>query len=107
MVRWENWKLVYYVGYDAQLFDLAQDPYELHNLAHDAVSDPEVLAAWREGERRLRAICDPEVVNARCFADQRRRIEELGGVEACKRAHVFNHTPTPDEWRAQEKSSEQ
>lgn len=106
MVRWAHWKFVYYVGHDAQLFNLALDPHELRNLAHDGVRDPDVLAAWKEGERRLRAICDPEEVNARCFADQSRRIEELGGVEACKRANVFNHTPTPDEWRALDKGSE-
>ncbi len=106
MVRWAHWKFVYFVGHDAQLFNLALDPHELRNLAHDGVRDPDVLAAWKEGERRLRAICDPEEVNARCFADQSRRIEELGGVEACKHAHVFNHTPTPDEWRALEGGSE-
>ena len=106
MVRWAHWKFVCYVGHDAQLFNLALDPHELRNLAHDGVRDPDVLAARKEGERRLRAICDPEEVNARCFADQSRRIEELGGVEACKRAHAFNHTPTPDEWRALEEGSE-
>ena len=100
MVRWENWKFVYYVGHEAQLFDLTQDPHELSNLAHDGVDDPDVLAAWLEGERRLRAICDPEEVNARCLADQKQKIEELGGVEACRSANVFNHTPTPDEQRA-------
>ena len=26
MVRWEHWKFVYYVGHDAQLFNLALDP---------------------------------------------------------------------------------
>ena len=106
MVRWQNWKLVHYVGHDAQLFDLAQDPQEMHDLVNDEMSDPDVLAAWQDGERRLRAICDPEEVNARCFADQSRRIEELGGVDACKRAHVFNHTPAPGEWRALDEGSE-
>ncbi|MDE0697428.1 MAG: choline-sulfatase, partial [Boseongicola sp.] len=77
-----------------------QDPHEVRNLARDGVSDPAVLAAWREGESRLRAICDPEEVNARCFGDQGRRIAELGGVEACRSAHAFNHTPTPGEQRA-------
>ena len=97
MVRWEDWKFVYYVGHDPQLFNLAQDPHELDNLAYEGVNDPVVLAAWRDGESRLRAICDPEEVNARCIADQRRKIAELGGVEACKNAYVFNHTPAPDE----------
>ena len=97
MVRWEDWKFVYYVGQPPQLFHLGDDPHELLDLAADDLSREDVAAALREGERRLRAICDPEEVNARCFADQKRRIEELGGEEACRSAYVFNHTPTPSE----------
>ncbi len=105
MARWDNWKLVYYVGCKPQLFDLAQDPHELHDLASGETTHPGVLAARREGERRLRAICDPEEVNARCFASQKRRIAELGGVAACRDAYAFNHTPTPDEQRAAKEGS--
>ncbi|MEM7423888.1 MAG: sulfatase-like hydrolase/transferase, partial [Pseudomonadota bacterium] len=97
MVRWQNWKYVHYVGERPQLFDIAADPLELSDLAADPVAGPEVLAAIAEGESRLRAICDPDAVNARCFADQGRRIEALGGEEACRNAYVFNHTPTPSE----------
>jgi choline-sulfatase len=97
MVRWGKWKYVYYAGMQPQLFDLEADPHEQVNRAMDGVNDPEIRAALAEGKRRLRAICDPEEVNARAFADQRRRIEELGGEEACRTAYVFNHTPTPDE----------
>ena len=97
MVRWERWKLVYYVGHPPQLFDLVEDPHELNNLAKPGVNSIKVQKAIMEGERRLREICDPEEVNARCFADQKRRIEELGGEEACRNAFVFNHTPTPVE----------
>jgi len=97
MVRWQQWKYVYYVGHPPQLFNMATDPNELCNLAVDGVNVSVVLDALREGERRLRAICDPEVVNDRCFADQKRRIEQLGGEEACLNAYVFNHTPTPTE----------
>ena len=50
-----------------------------------------------EGVNRLRKICDPEKINSQCFADQKRRIEELGGREACMNAYKFNHTPTPAE----------
>ncbi len=105
MVRWDEWKFVYYVGHDPQLFNLINDPHELNNLAYKGVSDPEILTAWKEGERRLRAICNPEDVNARCLVDQKRKIEELGGVDACKNAYMFNHTPTPNEQRAIEEDS--
>jgi len=97
MVRWQNWKYVYYVGHDAQLFDLLADPNELQNLAQTRPNHPDTLLALAEGERRLRAICDPEAVNDQCFADQKARIAELGGVEACRTAYQFNHTPTPNE----------
>lgn len=91
MIRWQDWKYVHYVGHAPQLFDLATDPDELH----DRAGDPACAAALAEGARRLHAICDPEAVNAQCFADQCARIEALGGYEACRDAYVFNHTPTP------------
>ena len=97
MVRWNHWKFVYYVGHAPQLFDLGADPHELTNLAVAGVNDLAVQAAWHEGEKRLRAICDPEKVNTRCFADQKRRIAELGGKETCATGYTFNHTPTPTE----------
>lgn len=96
MVRWGHWKYVYYVGEAAQLFDLKNDPNELVNLNIEGMEDQQTLEALREGERRLRTICDPEAVNEQCFSDQRKRIAELGGREACENAFVFNHTPTPE-----------
>jgi choline-sulfatase len=97
MVRWQNWKFVYYVNHDPQLFDLEEDPNELMNLTVHAVNNVRIQEALAEGEKRLRDICDPEAVNTRCFADQTQRIEDLGGRDACINAYVFNHTPTPDE----------
>ncbi|MEX0304788.1 MAG: sulfatase-like hydrolase/transferase [Leisingera sp.] len=97
MVRWQQWKYVHYVGHPPQLFNLAADPDELQNLAAARPGDPEVLAALSEGRRRLLEICDPEAVNAQCFADQKARIAALGGEEACLNAYTFNHTPTPSE----------
>lgn len=95
MVRWDVWKYVHYVGHAPQLFNLGVDPEERRNLAMEAESDPAVLSALKEGEHRLRSICDPDAVNALCFADQKKKIEDLGGEEACLNAFVFNHTPTP------------
>ena len=100
MLRWGRWKYVHYVDEAPQLFDLVRDPQELVDLAAFAADDPEIRAALLEGEHRLRLICDPEAVNDRAFADQRRRIAELGGEEACRNSYVFNHTPTPQEGSA-------
>ncbi len=97
MVRWQNWKYVHYVGHDPQLFDLDADGHELQNLAAIGNDRPEAFAALQEGEKRLRAFCDPDAVNALCFADQKARIVELGGEQACRDAYQFNHTPTPGE----------
>ncbi|MEM6662930.1 MAG: sulfatase-like hydrolase/transferase [Pseudomonadota bacterium] len=97
MVRWQRWKYVHYVGHEPQLFDLDADPNELTNLADENRHDRETRDALAEGEKRLRKICDPETVNALCFADQKKRIAELGGEEACLTAYRFNHTPTPSE----------
>lgn len=100
MVRWGRWKFVYFVGYPPQLFDLDADPQERNDLATNASSDADISAALAEGERRLRDICDPEAVNDQCFAEQRAKIETLGGRNACLNAFVFNHTPTPVEQQA-------
>ena len=93
MVRWDRWKYVHYVGHPPQLFDLKADPNELQDLASTYPSH----AALSEGERRLRQFCDPDQVNEQCFSDQKQRITDLGGEEACLNAYCFNHTPTPAE----------
>jgi choline-sulfatase len=97
MVRWDEWKYVHYVGASPQLFNLANDPKELTDLAIEKSKESHISNALKEGQRRLYEICNPDEVNDRCFADQRKRIEELGGEEACLNAYVFNHTPTPSE----------
>ncbi|MEM0946644.1 MAG: sulfatase-like hydrolase/transferase [Pseudomonadota bacterium] len=91
MVRWANWKYVHYHGERAQFFDLARDPDEDCDLA----AEPEAATVLAEGERRLHAICDPAVVTARAFADQARRVAELGGVTRLRDGEAFNHTPVP------------
>ena len=93
MLRWGNWKYVYYAGMEPQLFDLTVDPEELCDLGSS--SEAVHVAARAEGLRRLNEICDPEAVNRRVFDDQRRRIADLGGPSAC-RAQAFGHTPAPE-----------
>jgi choline-sulfatase len=93
MVRFGRWKYVHYEGYRPQLYDLEADPGETQDLAGEAGHE-EALA---EGLRRLRAICDPAEVTARAFADQERRVEELGGDEVVRKMGSYPYTPAPGE----------
>jgi choline-sulfatase len=95
MVRDARYKYVHYAGHPPQLFDLIADPDEHHDLA----GDPQHAAALAAGERQLRAICDPEEVDRQAKADQRRRIEAAGGVEAVIAAGVkIPYTPAPEQF---------
>lgn len=66
MLRHGPWKYVAYVGYDPQLFNLGDDPDEIHNLA---ATRPDVVRAM---DARLRKIVDIEAVDARVKAYDRR-----------------------------------
>ncbi len=86
-----TWKYVHHVGYEAELYDIAEDPDEIVDLgtsADHADVRAECLAAMHE-------IIDPEAANAQAFASQAALIEELGGVDRLGDHLRFNHTPTP------------
>jgi choline-sulfatase len=93
MLRCGRYKYVHYEGYRPQLYDLAADPLETRDLA----LEPGNAALVADGERRLRAICDPEAVTARAFADQERRIAALGGRDLVLAAGSYPYTPAPGE----------
>ncbi len=93
MVRFGRYKYVHYEGYRPQLFDLEADPLETRDLA----LAPGNEAAIAEGEKRLRAICDPGKVSKRAFNDQEQRIQELGGVESVLKRGSYPYTPAPGE----------
>lgn len=104
MIRRGDWKYVHYEGMQSQLFNIVDDPMEDHDLGTD-ISE-RAVAARAEGMRRLAAICDATAVNQRCFENQAARIEALGGPEACRNACIFNHTPTPAEQAAMNRSED-
>ena len=91
MVRRGTKKLIWYVGYEPELFDLAADPEETVDLA---ASDP---AAVAEYEAILRAICDPEHVDRRAKDDQNALTARFGGPEAAFRTGTPGATPVPGE----------
>ena len=87
MLRQGPWKYVCFAeGHPALLFNIDQDPRELTNLADDTKT-VDML------HRQLLQILDPEEVNRQAFADQARKIEELGGLDAIRAMPSFNHTP--------------
>ena len=65
MLRRDRWKHVSYVGYEPQLYDLAADPWELHDVAKER---PDVVA---EMEGILAANFDREAIDARAKAYDR------------------------------------
>ncbi|NRB34314.1 MAG: sulfatase-like hydrolase/transferase [Rhodobacteraceae bacterium] len=88
MLRWDHWKLVYHCeGHPAQLFNMAEDPQETQDLS---AARPDILA---DGYARLFRHLDPEAVNTRAFADQSKRIAELGGADAIRAKGQFDYTP--------------
>ena len=78
MLRYGDWKYVYYVGHRPQLFNIADDPQELNDLA----LDPAYAQVLAECEAKLREIVDPEAADAQAHDAQRKRVEELGGRDA-------------------------
>lgn len=91
MVRKGRWKYIHHVGYAPELFDLADDPGETRDLA----SDPKHAATRAAMEAELRRIVDPEVTNARAFADQEAKIARSGGVDALIARGDFGYSPAP------------
>ncbi|MEZ4675597.1 MAG: sulfatase-like hydrolase/transferase [Caldilineaceae bacterium] len=93
MLRDQRYKYVHYTHEAPQLFDLATDPNEVHNLA----TAPDHQALLGRMERQLRTLLDPEAIDARAKADQKARVEQLGGEAAVRAKGGFDNSPTPGE----------
>ena len=91
MLRKGRWKLIHYVGFADELFDLDNDPEELHNLAPQS----ELVSIRQDLHAELRRICDPELTNAQAFADQAALIERHGGRAAALKLGAPGATPAP------------
>lgn len=89
MIRYRNWKYVYYPGFPPQLFDMDADMYENRDLAH-STQHRDVIDVCHA---KLLEICDPDAVNARCFDDQAAVIERLGGVKGILGIEPYDYTP--------------
>lgn len=91
MIRFGDWKYIYYRGYPAQLFHLRTDPEERHDRARDPAA-ADMLAA---GERRLRARLDPEAVDDQAHQEQADLVAKHGGRDSVIARGGFGATPPP------------
>jgi choline-sulfatase len=91
MVRKGRWKYHHYVGFRPELFDLAQDPEELVDLA----GAPQYVDVIADMQRELLAICDPVAVDHAAKAAQAALIEQFGGRENALQFGVPGATPAP------------
>lgn len=92
MIRKGRWKLIHYVGFPDELFDLESDPEELV----DRAMDPGCAAILAELHAELNQICDPAHVDAMAFADQAALIDRHGGAEAAFKLGAPGATPPPE-----------
>lgn len=91
MLRHGTYKLVYYVGAPAQLFDLAADPEELVDLAAASHARPvfdRMLAL-------MRSAFDPEDVDRRAKSRQSELIAAAGGAAAILAREDYGYSPVP------------
>ncbi|MGI9388450.1 MAG: sulfatase/phosphatase domain-containing protein, partial [Boseongicola sp.] len=91
VLRHGDYKLIYYVGYPNELFDLSEDPNEMNNLASQAAHQ----ATLGDLIEALRSICDPEEVDHRAKAAQQAKVEEYGGRDAIIQSGTLVYTPPP------------
>lgn len=91
MLRKGRWKLIHYVGFDPELFDLEADPEEMINMAQRA----EAASILKDLMGALRKICSPEEMDALAHADQAAMIQQYGGHDAALKLGAPAATPPP------------
>ena len=78
MIRRSDLRLICYVDYDPEFFDLKKDPEETKNVAND----PAYMAHAHRVMTALGEICDPEATDRGAKDDQNDLIERFGGRDA-------------------------
>ncbi|MGH8518299.1 MAG: sulfatase-like hydrolase/transferase, partial [Panacagrimonas sp.] len=91
MLRQGRWKYCHYVNARPQLFDLEADPEELVDVA----TEPRFAFTLAQCEVALRAILDPDEVDARAKARQAVLLAEFGGREKAIARGDLGFTPAP------------
>jgi len=91
MIRKDQWKYIYYVGFEPELFDLDADPEELTNVATDP-AHTDILEALHNA---LLEICDPEATDQLAHQDQAKLIDSYGGRDKALALGASAATPPP------------
>lgn len=91
MLRKGRYKLIHYVGFKDEMFDLHTDPEETINLA----TNPQYFAIRTALRAEMEALCDTSAANAQAFADQAALIARHGGREAALALGAPGATPPP------------
>ena len=91
MVRNGALKLIHYVGFEPELFDLANDPFELVNQATNPAYADDLAALYTD----LENICNPAEIDAKAHAEQRSLVDSYGGLEAVRDMGPKGATPPP------------
>ncbi len=86
-----RYKYHHYVGYAPELFDLRDDPEELHDLAGSAAHQ----GTLREMHKKLTALLDPAAVDRLAKDDQNALVARHGGREAALAVGKTGATPVP------------
>ena len=82
MIRKNNWKYIYYQGFNPELFDLDEDPEEINDLS-EISNYTDVLKDLNSESFK---ICNPKEINKLAFKDQDDMIKRYGGIKAAKKS---------------------
>ncbi len=96
MIRWKNYKYVYFTNYEPQLFNLAEDPAENHDLVKEKGHVPQVDQLLEEGHSRLLSVCDPYNVSDRAKDFQARMKRRLGLDDDYTLERSWGFVPRPE-----------
>lgn len=96
MIRWKNYKYVFFTDHEPQLFDLEKDPYEDHDLVAEKGHIPEVDSIIAEGHARLLSVCDPINVSERAKDFQARMKKRLGLSDDYTLERSWGFVPRPE-----------
>lgn len=97
MIRWKQYKYVFYTEAEPQLFNLDDDPFENHDLIQEGYGDSEeVKIVLKECWKRLVSVCDPYEVSSRAKRFQKKMKHELGLPEEYTISRGGSFVPRPD-----------